>query len=267
MTSNLSFQQTGHGHPVVLLHGFPFHREIWNSLAQKLSPTYHIFTVDLPGFGKSPLLNTPFTIDDVGQSVVSWVTGMNFTKQPVLIGHSLGGYVALAAANLKPRLFSALALFHSTAYADTEEKKQSRNKVLEFIDKKGVEAFTSNFINPLFVNQEHPAITAVRALAMQASHEAVTGYTVAMRDRPERTDVLQNFSSPILFLAGAHDPGISVESIRKQASVTAQPQVHILANTAHMGMFESETECLEIIKRFIEKAQLPGSSGRYKTPN
>jgi pimeloyl-ACP methyl ester carboxylesterase len=252
MMSNLSFQEYGSGQAVVLIHGFPFHQQIWRPFAEKLSKTCHVFTVDLPGFGKSASLNTPFTLAQVGESVVSWITGEKL-KNPFLIGHSLGGYVALEAAKINPGLFSGLGLFHSTAYADTEEKKQSRNKVLEFINKNGVEAFTANFIGPLFSDPGHPAIPFVRTIASEAKTAAVKGYTEAMRDRSERTSVLQTFPGPVLFLAGEKDAGIPVESIRKQAALTLQSQTEIIPGIAHMGMFENENKCLQIIQTFIEK--------------
>lgn len=250
--SNLSFQEYGSGQAVVLLHGFPFHQQIWRPFAEKLSETCHVFTVDLPGFGKSASLNTPFTLEQVGESVVSWITGKKL-KNPFLIGHSLGGYVALEVVKKNPGLFSGLGLFHSTAYADTEEKKQSRNKVLQFIDKNGVEAFTTNFIEPLFSDPGHPAIPFVRTIAAEAKTAVVKGYTEAMRDRSERTSVLQTFSGPVLFLAGEKDAGIPVKSIRRQAALTPHSHTEIIPDIAHMGMFENEIKCLQIIQTFSEK--------------
>lgn len=258
--TNLFFQESGSGQPVILLHGFPFHHGIWGKFAQRLSASCHVYTVDLPGFGKSPILKTPFTLDQIGESIVTWVFGMNLQK-PVLIGHSLGGYVALAAIKKDPGLFSSLGLFHSTAYADTEEKKQSRNKVIEFIEKNGVEAFTSNFIDPLFVDPNHPAISKVKSVAMSATEEAVKNYTIAMRDRTERTEVLRSYPAPVLFLAGEKDPGISVESIKKQAALRVRPAVRIVPNIAHMGMFENETECLNVIQTFIQTSTVTNASG------
>jgi pimeloyl-ACP methyl ester carboxylesterase len=93
----------------------------------------------------------------------------------------------------------------------------------------------------------------VKAIAAAASADAVTGYTKAMRDRAERTDVVKNFDKPILFLAGEKDPGIPSESVTRQASIARLADVRILPQTAHMGMFENEKKCLEIIQSFIEK--------------
>jgi len=248
----LFFQDRGKGEVVILLHGFPMHQKVWDGFAEKLSKHFRVITLDLPGFGKSPILNQPFTIDQVAEQVLSWISE-NKIEKCVVVGHSLGGYVALAMAKRAPELFDGLILFHSTAYADNDEKKQSRNKVLEFIDNNGVVAFTSNFIAPLFVNVQHPAIEKVRAIATESTKEAVKGYTQAMRDRADRTDVLKSLHNPVLFLAGEKDAGISVESIERQAALSLHSEIQILPEVAHMGMFESEEESLEIIYSFIKK--------------
>lgn len=250
--ANLFFQSRGKGDPVILLHGFPFNQKVWASFAEKLGEKYKVYTVDLPGFGDSPVLPLPFTIDQVSDAMISWIRNNNINNS-VLIGHSLGGYVALATVKKAPELFRSFVLFHSTAYADNDEKKQSRNKVLDFIDKNGVTVFTSNFIASLFVNQQHPAIEKVRSIAVEAKADVVKGYTIAMRDRTERTDVLRSFGKPILFLAGERDAGISVDSINKQAAISLKAEAHILPEVAHMGMFENEKKCLEVIHSFIQE--------------
>jgi pimeloyl-ACP methyl ester carboxylesterase len=248
--SNINYTERGEGYPVILLHGFPFHQQLWNDFAEKLSASFRVITPDLPGFGRSPLLKSPFTIEDVAATLLQFIEQKNLSSS-VIVGHSLGGYVALAMVALKPQLFKGLVLFHSTAHADTEEKQQSRNKVLEFIEKNGVKAFTANFIPPLFGDQQHPAISSIREIATQASTDAVVGYTIAMRDRKERTSVLKKFLKPILFISGDRDGGISVDSIQQQAMLSPLIKVSILPAVAHMGMFETPDKTLEILGQFI----------------
>jgi pimeloyl-ACP methyl ester carboxylesterase len=250
--AGLFFQEHGTGAPVILLHGFPFHHGIWDSFAEKLSAQFKVFTIDLPGFGKSDGLRPPFSIAQVADHVLGWVKEKKIGKS-VLIGHSMGGYVALAMAQKAPELFNGLVLFHSTTFADSAEKRESRNKVLEFIDKNGVNAFTSNFIGPLFTDPQHAAISKVRAISMEATAEAVKGYTQAMRDRPDTIEVLTTFPKPILFLAGEKDAGISVQSVQEQAARSPRVEAYILSNVAHMGMFENEKKSLEIIRSFLQK--------------
>ena len=251
MTS-IYFRELGSGFPVVLLHGFPFTNHIWDSFAQKLAEDYHVITPDLPGFGNSGLPVETLTIDSVARILNEWLREKNIL-QSVLIGHSLGGYVTLAMAKQSPDLFAAIGLFHSTALPDSEEKKESRNKVIDFINKNGVEKFTTNFIGPLFADQHHSGIKDIQTIAVQAKEASVKAYVSAMRDRPDGREVLAGFKKPILFIAGEKDGGIPVDSIKKQSLLNSNSEVHILPGVAHMGMVESENQTLEIVRRFIKK--------------
>jgi pimeloyl-ACP methyl ester carboxylesterase len=251
--SELSLNQTGKGNTIILLHGFPMNSTVWDSFSLGLSKDFKVITIDLPGFGKSPILKkNPFSIDDVADAILDLLEERKI-KNSVLIGHSLGGYVALSMAKKKSELFTGLGLFHSTAYADSPEKKQSRTKVLDFIDSKGVETFTTNFIAPLFADQRHHAIEKIREIARPSSTEAVKGFTVAMRDRQDLTDVIKNFNKPILFIAGEKDGGIPADSIIKQSSLSTKSEVHVLEGVAHMGMFENPLETTRIIGLFSTK--------------
>ena len=250
--SKLHYREQGSGQTVILIHGFPLNLNVWNSFAEKLSSSLQVVTVDLPGFGKSAPLQAGFTLEDVASTVHSWVKEQNY-REPVIVGHSLGGYVTLALAEADPGVLSGMCLFHSTALADSTEKKDSRNKVLEFIEKQGVEAFTSNFVGQLYADPKHASASKVRTIAVQSSKETVVGYTKAMRDRKDRTRVLQNFPAPILFLAGEKDQAIPAHSIKEQALECKDAEVVLLHDVAHMGMFEAEEECQKKIQSFAQK--------------
>lgn len=251
--SQLSFTEKGTGPAVILIHGFPFNKTIWEGFADELTRSFHVYTIDLPGFGESPTLNTSFSIQDIANEILSWIAE-NEIKHPVLVGHSLGGYVVLAMAKAQPTLPAGFVLFHSTALADSEEKKESRNKVLEFIGKNGVVSFTSNFIGPLFADQSLADIDHVRQIAVQAKQETVKAYTEAMRDRPDQTSLLRDFHRPILIISGEKDPGIPVESVQKQASLSKDIELTILPNVAHMGMYEARGKTISLIEEFVLKS-------------
>lgn len=252
MNETIYYREQGTGPTVILLHGFPMNLHVWDEMAEKLSDTYHVVTPDLPGFGKSPGLPEGFTLEDVARTLGRWMAEKGLSR-PVIVGHSLGGYVTLALAGQAPDSLAGMCLFHSTALADGEEKKRSRNKVLEFIEKQGVEAFTSNFISQLYADPQHSSITRVKNIAVQSSRAAVAGYTIAMRDRKDRTDVLKHFSRPVLFLAGDKDAGIPIETIRRQAALNPLAEAVVLHDVAHMGMFEAEVTCLKNLRKFIGK--------------
>jgi pimeloyl-ACP methyl ester carboxylesterase len=251
--SKISFSVRGSGFPVILLHGFPFNQNIWSTFAEQLSPYGKIYTPDLPGLGKSEILSDKFSIQDVADALVAWA-GIRGIERCTVIGHSLGGYVALAMARRQPSLCESFGLFHSTALPDSQEKKESRTKSVGFIEKNGAEAFTANFIEPLFIDHNNPAIPFVRDIAKQASAQAVIAYTLAMRDRPGHEELLKEFPRPILFLAGEKDQGIPVDSIHKQAALCQKPEIRTLKSSAHMGMFEEPKESLSVIGDFIARS-------------
>jgi pimeloyl-ACP methyl ester carboxylesterase len=257
--SDIFFEHQGLGNPVILIHGFPMNHFVWKDFAPRLATHASVYTPDLPGFGQSKILPSPFSIDDVADKLLEWIESNDIGKS-VLVGHSLGGYVALSMVEKRPDLFVGLGLFHSTALADSPEKKDSRTKVVEFVETNGAPAFTSNFIAPLFADPTHPAISLVREIAVQSSPEAVMGFTQAMRDRPSRETVLKNFERPILFIAGGMDQGIPVKTIEQQAALAQYPDLHILSGAAHMGMFEQPSAILETLTAFVGRCHAPVGS-------
>src|SRR6187399_2350214 len=101
--SDIFFEQQGLGSPVILLHGFPMSHLVWKDFAPGLATNFTVYTPDLPGFGQSKTLPSPFSIDDVADKLLAWIES-NQIKKSVVIGHSLGGYVALSMIEKRPDL-------------------------------------------------------------------------------------------------------------------------------------------------------------------
>ncbi|HEV8511873.1 MAG TPA: alpha/beta hydrolase [Cyclobacteriaceae bacterium] len=247
------FRKSGKGKPVLLIHGFCETHEIWNGFAEKLSEAFEVFAIDLPGFGDSPLPATPFTIQDVAKDLLNWIDQENI-RSPFLVGHSLGGYTALAMAKQGQEKISGLCLFNSTPYPDSDDRKSNRNKVIEFVKKNGVDPFIDTYVPGLFLDKKHPAIPDVYKIARRTSEETLLAYTSAMRDRPSSIDFLKEFQKPLLTITGDNDSIISVESVREFGHLAKTSWVHILENTGHMGMFEQPDKALRILSDFMSNA-------------
>lgn len=235
--SDIHTKEQGAGNTILLVHGFPMTSAIWDNFSPHLASTFRVVTLDLPGFGKSPLLPSPFSLEDVANAVLEKIESLRIARL-VAIGHSLGGYVTLAMVARKPELFAGFGLIHSTAKADSEEKKKARNKTIEFIKTNGATAFTRNYITPLFANGNHPDVPFVREMNIRAETEALIGYTEAMRDRADHTSLFKTFPRPVLFIAGAEDPGIPPDDVRAQAALASQASLHVLEKQAHMSLIE-----------------------------
>jgi pimeloyl-ACP methyl ester carboxylesterase len=241
---------------VVLLHGFCESKAIWEHFIPALSDLAHLVIPDLPGFGENKALEEPITMEKMADDVYRLLLDLQLDEGGILVGHSMGGYVSLAFAEQCPHWVKGLCLFHSTALPDTEEKKKTRNKTIEFLERNGLPAFTENFIPSLFYEKNRqviqPAIEKAMQMANQTPASTAIEATKAMRDRKDRTHVLKNASYSVMFIAGKEDQAVPFDTLKEQfwlpkGSVTLQ----VIPETAHMGMFEREKETLEALKGFI----------------
>jgi pimeloyl-ACP methyl ester carboxylesterase len=225
----------GSGPPLVLLHGFCENHHIWQPVAAPLAKNFEVWMPDLPGFGASPPLREGFSLQQVAEAISNHLQSVS--RPPVVIGRSLGGYVALALA--KGGLpMSGLGLFHSTAHADTDEKKASRDKTIEFVKAHGPHPFLQTFVSGLFAGKNHFLIEKVAAICRGTSAEAIIGYSRAMRNRPDQTRLLQSIAVPIWIGAGQHDSILPYSLLQQQAFLPPKCRFSLFLNSGHMAMFE-----------------------------
>lgn len=250
--SSIFYRKIGKGYPIILLHGFCETHEIWDGLTKDLSKKFEIFTIDLPGFGNSPPLSTPSSIDEVGAKVFEWIDRQQIQK-PVVIGHSLGGYVALAMAKQHPEDFAGIGLIQSTAFPDTEEKKVNRNKVIEFVKTHGTDPFIDTFVPGLFFDKSHPAIPQIDKIARGTTKETLLAYTALMRDRPSSIDFIKKTNLPVLILGGDKDTIIPAEITLEHGKLASNSSLQLLKNIGHMAMYESPLETQNAIELFMNR--------------
>jgi pimeloyl-ACP methyl ester carboxylesterase len=244
----------GSGDALVLVHGFCEDNRIWQAIAPALAKHYTLFLVDLPGFGQTPLSSSQTeTIESMADRLAVTLQSHNVAKCTV-IGHSLGGYVTLAFAERHPQMLNGFGLFHSTAYNDTEERKEIRLKQVDFIKSHGVEPYVKTLIASLFAQKQNHAAQFETALAIakDCTPEGLINALQAMRLRPERLDVFKQAQMPVLIIAGAEDDMIPVEKLSYQASLPVRCQFELLEKSGHMGQLEEPENSIEIVKRFME---------------
>jgi pimeloyl-ACP methyl ester carboxylesterase len=245
-SSKIFYRIIGKGKPVVLIHGFAEDGDIWTNQSEFLKDHFQLIIPDLPGTGKSELIKD-MSIEGMAETIKSLIDfELKFPLQGgegvSLFGHSMGGYITLAFAEKYPHLLSSFGLVHSSAFADSEEKKANRLKSIEFIKKNGAYEFLKAAIADLFTETWSSANKEIVEQQIEKSRsftdEAIIQYYRAMIARPDRTSVLKNFSKPILFIIGEHDKAVPFEQSMQQCYLPVQSHIHILRNSAHMGMLE-----------------------------
>ncbi|WP_286743900.1 alpha/beta hydrolase [Roseivirga sp. UBA1976] len=252
----INFKVEGEGLPVVLIHGFCENHEMWKHLVPTLSKNYKVYTIDLPGFGQSPLWQTTVSLESVASAVADWVEDQKIDKA-VFIGHSLGGYVCLALAELYSKLVAGVGLVHSTAFADSEEGKINRNRVIEFIDKHGHEKWIETFAPSLFAKNNlaycQEAVAMVHAMGVNTKVETIVAYTLAMRDRKDRFEVWQNIANHCLYIGGSEDIRIPARVSEEHIYARDKIDGYILPEIGHMGMLEDENQFKVILENYLGK--------------
>lgn len=244
---NIHYRAIGNGNAVVLLHGFGEDGNIWNKIITNIKDC-HFIIPDIPGSGRSEMLEGEnISIDDYAE-VIKEILNKENIIECTIIGHSMGGYITLAFAEKYPELLTGFGLFHSSAFADDEEKKQTRRKAIEFIKSNGAYAFLRTSIPNLFAGKLH--LSEIERLIEDGKNfcnEALIQYYYAMINRPDRTQILKNFKEPVLFIIGEKDSAVPMQASLKQCYLPAISHVHILQNAAHMGMIEESEGCAAYI--------------------
>ncbi len=240
---------SGTGEVLLLLHGFCETSMIWDDLRASLSLKYKVIALDLPGFGASALPASAFSIADIADQVMTWLYE-NHLPPLIVLGHSLGGYVALSMAKHHESYLTGIGLINSTVFADSEEKKANRNKTIEFVKRNGVKPFIETFVPGLFADKADPAIPFVHRIASDTRQETLVAYAAAMRDRPDQLEFWQNTTLPKLLVYGGRDTIVPVEISRKMTVNAGNLKYWELPETAHMGFLEAKEECLAAISGF-----------------
>jgi pimeloyl-ACP methyl ester carboxylesterase len=248
----LPYTQSGSGNTLVLLHGFCEDKTCFNEQVFLLQHHFRIITLDLPGFGEAPVTH-PIQIDHMADALFHTLEQLNI-HTCVLCGHSMGGYVALAFAKKYSHMLKGLILLHSTAAADTDERKQKRDQAVAFIQTHGSAAYVKNFIPPLFApahRNEHYVAAGISA-ALSISPEGLTAALLAMKNRFDSLDWIQHTTQPVAYIAGRYDELIPVDMLMKQAVKLKKGYITVLENSAHMGMVEEPEACASALAEFTQ---------------
>ncbi len=249
----ISYMAGGEGNAVVLLHGFGVDSTAWTAQIDHLKKNYRVIVPDLPGIGISEL-TSDVSMEGVA-TVVKEILEAEEIEQAAIIGHSLGGYIALAFAEKYPELLSGLGLFHSTAIADNDEKKANRQKGIDFTDKHGAQPFLETTAPKMFAATTQTDNTKLYEHFMnhlpEMSKEAVISYYEAMMQRPDRVEVLRKTKVPVLFVYGKQDEIIPLDKTIEQASIPSISSVNILKKSGHLGMIEEPEAANKAIEDFL----------------
>ena len=263
----------GTGNPVFLIHGFGEDSDVWRNQAPSNSPQgggpattkgqliedpsliskFKFIIPDLPGSGKSEMI-ADMSMEGMAE-VIHAIIHEEEIEHCTVIGHSMGGYITLALVEKYWNHLNAFGLFHSSAFADSNEKIAARRKSIENINQHGAFEFLKTAIPNLFAQQNRDDRPELIDEQLASLHnflpEALVSYYEAMIQRPDRTDVLLKATIPVLFILGKYDTAIPLEDGLKQCHLPEKSYFHILYQSGHMGMLEEPENCNQFLNNFL----------------
>lgn len=250
---------SGRGKPggpaIVLLHGFCEDSSVWNDLITELvGARFRVVCIDLPGFGQSEAPGQA-SIEYYAEAVHAVLSQLKLEKV-ILIGHSMGGYTALAFAEKYPGMLLGLGMFHSHPYADSEEKKEARCRSIQFVKDQGHVVFVKQLIPGLFAPAfaKSQSFTLSRLIHAASTYPAagIIGGLEAMIARPARSALLASALYPVLFIIGEEDQAIPADQRLSQTLLPCVASVHVLERVGHMGMLEAPKRTQQAVREFAQ---------------
>lgn len=252
---DLSWYCIGQGPALVLLHGFTEDHRVWLPTALALSAHYKVVLPDLHGSGGSGWPAGGSSMDKMAEAVLAVLSQENIVSA-VVVGHSMGGYVALAMAALAPESCLGLGLFCSHPYADDETKRANRDRTIDLIRKKGSGVFINAFVPGLFapenVERLDQLIRELQQINLEFAAEAHITQLLAMRNRPDRSDLLLKWPKPFLVVGGLEDPILPYPTILKAAALAPITVFHGIQGAGHMVHYEKPEKTIALLDDFMK---------------
>lgn len=248
----VAYECLGAGARVVLLHGFGETGAVWG-FQKVLAQQFQLLIPDLPGSGASEMIQD-MSLEGLADAVHFMLLEEGI-QQCVMIGHSMGGYIALAFAEKYPDMLTGFGFFHSSAFADNDEKKSTRKKGIAFIKEQGAANFLKTAAPNLFspATKEHkPSLLSEHLKTINDfSKEALIAYYEAMIQRPDRTAVLRNLAVPVLFLLGKWDGAVPLQDGLSQCYLPQTAYIHLLHHSGHMGLVEEPEKSNAFLNQYL----------------
>ena len=251
--SKVSYSDTGKGNVIVLLHGFLENQTMWQDFIPEFSKKYRVITIDLLGHGKTECLGYLHSMEDNADMVHEVLHELKIRKA-VFVGHSMGGYVALAFAELYSDNVKGLVLLNSTSRADSEERQKNRDRAIKAV-KKDYTTFVRLSIANLFSenNRERLVneIENVKTQALQTPLQGIVASLEGMKIRKDREVILHFGSYPKMMILGKQDPVLNYNESLEQLENTNVELVTF--PDGHMSNIENREELLSVLVGFFKK--------------
>lgn len=253
--SELVYSDQGEGKCIVLLHGYLERGEVWQTFTEQFQGDFRFIIPDLPGHGGSGSWGKVHTMEELAAALLAILEAEGIEKV-FLAGHSMGGYVCMAFADLYPEKLLGYALVHSTPFSDSAEKRENRNREISLVlcgkKRQIVLVNIPKAFAAVNLDRMSSKVESLKQMALRSPDNGIIALLNGMKQRPDRSAVLQNPDLPLLLIGGMKDNYIPKEIFDAVVSLAPHARVLRLEESGHMGFLEQPDELVDAFQEFIK---------------
>lgn len=253
----IDYRDAGSGVPVVFIHAFPLNQSMWDDQLSHLRDHCRVISLDLRGFGGSDAPNGVYSIDEMAADVRGLMTALEIDRA-VLVGLSMGGYIALAFFRNYPEAVRGLVLADTRAGADTQEARERRLNSALKAEREGSRAISEDMV-PLLLGrttmETRPSVVErVRTMIEGNSPQGIAGAQRAMAERRDSTNMLSVIDVPVLIVVGSEDTLTPVTEAERMRNGIRGALLRIIDDAGHLSNIEKPEEFNAALIDFIASA-------------
>lgn len=253
--NTLEYDEQGSGLPVLLIHGFPLNRKMWQPQAERLARSgYRVICPDLMGFGESRLCGQPVTMSLYADALITLLDSLDIGKA-VIGGMSMGGYVLFNLAERYPERLLGVMFLVTRAAADDAAAREKRTMLAAEVENGNLRAVPDAFVRVLFAPQtpqEKPQLVSeVRRWMESTSAQGAVAGLLAMRDRADYVEKLDNFNLPALVIGAELDLAVPPEHAQVLAGGLPDAKLKIIPGAGHMVNLEQPVTFNQALLEFL----------------
>lgn len=252
----VTYEETGSGRPLLLIHGYPLNRTMWEQQLHGLEDVAHVIALDLWGFGESEPVSEA-SMGTYAEELHKLTEALGASEPAVVCGLSMGGYVAFEYFRRYGNHVAGLILANTKAGPDSAEGKAGRDKNVAVAKEKGAaaiaEAMLPKMLSPKTYTNNSELVQQVKRMMESASVPGVIAALVAMRDRPDSVPTLAQIKLPALVVGGADDQLFPQAEFQNMATGLANGKLEILPDAGHMSNIEQPESFNRAVRQFLRK--------------
>jgi len=251
----LAYDQNGKGIPLLLIHGYPLSRKIWDSQMDGLANIASMIRVDLRGHGESYPFEGVYQMDILADDCYKLLQHINVDPPIVVCGLSMGGYITFALYRHYPDLFKGMILTSTRAAADSVQGKASREAGIKSALENGtasiVNGMAPKLVSPFTLTTKKELLTSIREIMLETSTNGVVGALQGIRDRPDSTPLLAEIKCPVLIIHGTDDQIIPIGESEIMCEQLQDAQLITIAQAGHLPNMEQPERFNQVVRDFI----------------